>query len=139
MKTILLISLALVSLAAYIRLAPSYPDRWHIDPSSLGSIAPNGILQKVQVELAALDAVVQSSPRIRVLAGSVAEGHITYIARSKFWGFPDYITVRKIGGELLVYSRQRFGSSDMGVNADRLAQWRIALGLSESGERVVDK
>lgn len=138
MKLFLLFLLAFMALAAYIRLAPSYPDRWHIDPSSVDAIGPTGILQKMPVELASFDAVAQSASRIRVLAGSVFEGHITYVARSRILGFPDFITVKKIDGEILIYSRQRFGSSDMGVNAGRLDQWRRTLGLSDTDVTVVN-
>jgi uncharacterized protein (DUF1499 family) len=42
-------------------------------------------------------------------------------------GFPDYITAEAVpvagGTQLDVYARQRFGSSDLGVNAARLKLW----------------
>ena len=120
----------MLAVNAYVRLAPSNPERWHIDPSSVASAGSFGILQTTRTDLSALDTVARSTPRVRVLAGSVSEGHITYIARSSIWGFPDYITVKQFDGEILVYSRQRFGNSDWGVNAARLAKWSKALGLS---------
>ena len=46
-------------------------------------------------------------------------------------GFPDYITAEVAptaeGTRLDIFSRQRFGSSDMGVNAARLRNWLSQL------------
>ena len=130
MKLFFLIFVATVTFAAFVRMAPSDPDRWHVDPIAAAEKMRTGILVQMPVDLADLDAVVLSSPRVRVLAGSVQGGHITYVARSKLWGFPDYISAKQVGSNLAVYSRQRFGSSDHGVNAARLLRWAEAIGLS---------
>ena len=59
----------------------------------------------------------------------------SYIARTALWGFPDYVSVRVVeaegGARYAIWSRSRFGSSDLGANAARLADWRgrIAAGL----------
>ncbi|WP_368373299.1 DUF1499 domain-containing protein [Roseovarius sp. THAF27] len=74
-----------------------------------------------------LDAIIRDTPRTTVLAGSVDEGMITYITRSALWGFPDYTTVARQGGQIVLYGRLRFGKSDMGVNAKRLDGWLARL------------
>ena len=75
-----------------------------------------------------LDALVRDTPRTQVLAGSLAQGMLTYVTRSAFFGFPDYTTVRQRGAHLEIYARLRFGRSDLGVNRARVEQWLSALG-----------
>lgn len=116
-----------VALAAYVRLAPSDPARWHVKPQvSAPKDFEGGALRKVRggVEtLEKIDEIARTEPRTEVLAGSASEGMITYVARSKLWGFPDYITIWQDDAEVLLYSRLRFGRSDMGVNRARLERW----------------
>ena len=54
--------------------------------------------------------------------------------RSRFIGFPDYVTVKAValerGAALIVYSRSRYGRSDFGVNRTRVEAWLAALGDS---------
>ncbi len=77
----------------------------------------------------AFDAVALSEPRTTRLAGAPAEGWTTYVQRSGLFGFPDYISVRVIeaeggdGAMLAIYSRSRYGHSDLGVNAKRIRRW----------------
>jgi uncharacterized protein (DUF1499 family) len=121
---------------AWVRLAPSDPARWHTDPT-LGAAGPGSHVAKVFLPLppaealAALDAVAMAEPRTTRLAGSVDEGRITWISRSRVFGFPDYTTagvVADAGGSWLVlYARLRFGRSDLGVNAARVGRWLAAL------------
>ena len=77
--------------------------------------------------LAGLDAIAMATQRTTRLAGSVADGHITWITHSALWGFPDYTTAQVTTGALTVYSRLRFGRADMGVNAARLKDWLSRL------------
>lgn len=135
--------------AAWVRLAPDDPSRWHVDPLSgpfsgapnkfLASPAPVGGLAAgsqmraptfamTPEQLAeTLDAVAMSEPRVERLAGSAADGHITYVQRSAIMRFPDYISVRVMpegeGASLAIYSRSRYGYSDMGVNEARVRRW----------------
>ena len=78
------------------------------------------ILSVEAAALARVDAAARALPRTRVLAGSVNEGRITYVTRSKVIGFPDYTTVEHSDGLLRMHARLRFGRSDLGVNAERL-------------------
>lgn len=131
-----LVLVAVVAFAAYVRLAPSDPARWNTDPAA-GAAGDNSHVARVFVPrapaeaLAAFDAVAMAEPRTRRLAGSVEEGRITYVSRSRLWGFPDYTTVTAVpegeGTVLVIWGRSRFGQSDLGVNAARIGRWTAAL------------
>lgn len=124
-----LILIGIVAGMAYVRLAPSDPARWH---GMTETIAPGdlagGALRVVAGDLAALDAIIRATPRTQVLAGDVAQGMITYVTRSRVFGFPDYTTVRQDGARLEIHGRLRFGKSDLGVNAARIDGWLQRLG-----------
>lgn len=132
-----------VGFALYVRLAPSDPARWHI---ALATDAPADCTAHKQrgsataaclspepatALLARLDAIALATPRTTRLAGSAEAGRITWITRSRLWGFPDYTTAQttaqtaaQTGGTRLdLFARLRFGGDDMGVNAARLSDW----------------
>lgn len=115
---------AIVALLVFIRVAPSDPDRWHRMPENVSDIdLDGGAMRRAEGDLAALDAIIRDTPRTRVLTGSVDAGMITYVTRSRVFGFPDYTTVRQDGDMLEIYGRLRFGKSDLGVNAARIDGW----------------
>lgn len=132
MIALVLLVAALVGVMAFIRLAPSEPMRWHQMPDTITDRdLDGGAMRRAAGDLAALDAIIRDTPRTRVLAGSVEQGMVTYVTRSRVMGFPDYTTVRQNGDMLEIYGRLRFGRSDMGVNAGRIDGW---LGrLAEAG------
>jgi len=123
---------AVVGLMAFVRLAPSEPMRWHQMPETITDRdLEGGAMRRAEGDLATLDAIIRDTRRTRVLAGSVEQGMVTYVTRSRVFGFPDYTTVRQDGEMLEIYARLRFGRSDLGVNADRVDRW---LGrLAEAG------
>ena len=133
---------------AYVRLAPSDPARWHVDPyraafpgkvmiddrSSFVRDAPSGAFAvdyspgvTAKTALRRLDAIALATPRTIALAGRPDEGMITWVTRSAVFGFPDYTTAKAIdvagGASVSIYARQRFGVKDLGVNAARLQDW----------------
>ena len=112
---------------AYIRLAPSDPARWHVAPEGAPDAdEQGGVLRAVETGpdgLERLDAVARAAPRTQVLAGSVADGMVTYVTRTRLVGFPDYTTAQQDGDTLRVYGRLRFGRSDFGVNRERVETW----------------
>jgi len=66
------------------------------------------------------------TPRTEVVAGSLAEGQVTYVTRTKLMGYPDFTTIGVYGADpryVEVYGRSRFGRSDLGVNAKRVNGW----------------
>ncbi len=130
--------------AAWVRLAPSDPGRWHVDPGQ-GTAAPGAVVRgrgearaavviaaPPEAALARADAVAMATPRTRRLAGSPAEGRITWVTRSALWGFPDYTTAAArpdpAGTRIDLHARLRFGGDDLGVNARRLEDWLARLG-----------
>ncbi len=126
---------ALLAYALWIRLAPSDPARWNVAPVSegpLGAVVAGENSASLRLGpkagapaelLARFDAVAMAAPRTTRLAGSVAEGRITWVTRSALWGFPDYTTAEVRADGLHILARSRFGQRDMGVNAVRLADW----------------
>ncbi|WP_420586890.1 DUF1499 domain-containing protein [Ruegeria sp.] len=116
-----------VVLGAYIRLAPSDPEKWHVAPmAEADRDLEGGVLRVVNTGpdgLARLDAIARATPRTSLLAGSVDGGMVTYITRTKVIGFPDYTTVQQDGDILRIHGRLRFGRSDFGVNKARVDEW----------------
>jgi hypothetical protein len=129
-----------VATGAFVRFAPSEPERWHTDPEAAtpgpgrfvvreegGDMAGPVLPMPPEEALATFDRVVAATPRTEVLAGSPEDGRITYVTRSAVWGFPDYTTVeaRDVdgGSRLVIHARLRFGGSDMGVNERRVRGW----------------
>ena len=126
---VLIVLLALAGLLLWIRFAPDDVARWHAVPTvAEDRDFEGGVMRSVPGALAALDPIIRSEPRTRVLAGSVASGIVTYITRSKVMGFPDYTTVQQRGDTIFLYARLRYGKSDMGVNKARVERWLAALG-----------
>lgn len=140
---VLLVLTLVAALAAYIRLAPSDPSRWHIALPTDGKADCTVHLDEGSARyacllsgppadiLSRLDANATATPRTRRLAGDPASGRITYVTRSALWGFPDYTTLQATaagqGTRLDLFARLRFGRSDMGVNAVRLRLWTAGL------------
>nr|WP_246429327.1 DUF1499 domain-containing protein [Sagittula marina] len=116
---------------AWIRLAPSDPAVWHVDPKvTADQDLTSGVRRRVPAEdgdFLRLNGLILATPRTEVLAGSVDEGFVTYVTRSMWMGFPDYTTVREEDGVLEIWARLRFGSDDMGVNRARVDGWLAAL------------
>lgn len=126
----------------WVRIAPSDPDRWHVDPvNAARPRSPNWAIATPAEKHAApvydlsaadlaraFDAFATAKPRTRRLAGSPEDGRMTYIVRSALVGYPDYVSVAFIDlgdgtSTLALFSRSRFGYSDQGVNRRRLAEW----------------
>ena len=118
MSFVYLLILIVLLFLAYVRLAPSDAARWHKPVTITEDKTFKGGAARVIVAsegtLAKLDAAAQALPRTTVLAGSVAEGRITYVTRS------DYTTIEQDGDTIKLYARLRFGRSDLGVNGARL-------------------
>jgi uncharacterized protein (DUF1499 family) len=138
-----------IALALYVRVAPSEPTRWHVDPLSApgtghpnqfrvgpeGSPGADATTPTYRVpprELAlAVDALAMAQPRTTRLAGGPDGLWTTYLHRSRLMGFPDFTSVRVVeaegGARLAVFARARFGRSDLGVNRARVEKWLEAL------------
>ena len=144
MKKVLYLLVALGILMAgillWVRVAPSDPAQWHVDPLTVADPATPNWSRIAAGEIVApagslaprIAAALAAEERVVLLAGSLADGWATYVQRSALMGYPDYLSIRILpAGEgqetLAVLSRSRFGQSDLGVNAARLARLRAAL------------
>ena len=125
---LVLLLLVIAGGMAWIRLAPDDVARWHLLSADVQDRdMEGGVMRPLPGDLADLDRIIRAEPRTHVMAGSVEGGLITYVTRSKVFGFPDYTTVAQRGGDLAVHARLRYGRSDMGVNKARVERWLAAL------------
>ncbi|SDZ49506.1 Uncharacterized conserved protein, DUF1499 family [Jannaschia faecimaris] len=148
-RTLLIVAAgAVVAGLGYIRFAPMDPGVWHVDAATAARTGkPNDYLvaeggdrpaitvpETVEAVLDRLDAVATAERGVTRLAGSAAEGRVTYVQRSKLMGYPDAISVSATqageGTTLSIYSRSRFGQSDLGVNEARVERWLERLNLN---------
>ncbi len=123
--------LCVVAGLAWIRLAPSDPADWHVDPKvTADQDLAGGVRRRLPGApgtFERLHAIILETPRTEVLAGTPGEGRVTYVTRSLWMGFPDYTTVQQSGDQLELWARLRFGQSDTGVNKARVEGWLAAL------------
>jgi hypothetical protein len=136
LRIVVIAVVLILGLMAYVRFAPTDVVRWHqiAEASGPGDTTAEGSFLAVRrlsapaaEVLAAVEQRALATPRTRLLAGSVAEGKITFLTRSLLWGFPDYTTVSVQGDLLVIYGRLRFGRSDLGVNKARVESWLETL------------
>ncbi len=129
-----LFCLVVVAGLAWIRLAPSDPAIWHVDPKvTADQDLAGGVRRRIPVADVTFDQlhrVILETPRTDVLTGGPDEDKVTYVTRSIWLGFPDYTTVKANGDVLELWARSRFGTSDLGVNKARVDGWLSALATS---------
>ena len=142
---LILLGMIVVAGALWVRIAPSDPARWHLDPRRearpatpnfhllrMGDgDAPAPIYDMPPQRLAETFHDIATADGAALIAGRVSDGHMTYLTRSRLMGFPDYTTVliepAGDGSMLTGFARARFGHSDMGANRARLERWVAAL------------
>ena len=126
LKLLGILALIILALMAYVRLSPNDPARFHTDVDPTPKRMTGGVIEVIPGDaqtLLALDRIARATPRTRLFAGSPATGHVTYITRSKLWGFPDFTTLQLQDDQIAIHARLRFGRGDMGVNSARVADW----------------
>ena len=136
MKLLSLVLLAVLGFGLWVRLAPSDPARWHVSIGDAGNRDFAGAaIRTVPAspgDMARLDRIIRATPRTTLLSGSPESGMVTYITRSRLWGFPDFTTVEARPGAIVIHGRLRFGSSDMGVNRAPVEGWVAALAAEKT-------
>jgi uncharacterized protein (DUF1499 family) len=136
MKLLSLVLLAVLGFGLWVRLAPSDPARWHVSAGDAGNRDFAGATIRTipadPGDMSRLDRIIRATPRTTLLAGSPETGMVTYVTRSRLWGFPDYTTVEARAGQIILHGRLRFGSSDLGVNRARIDAWIAALGTGRT-------
>lgn len=127
----------IIALMLYVRLAPTDVTQWHVTPPDTPGKMAGGavmILPGDHELLVNLAQIAESTKRTQLLAGRLEDGLLTYITRSRIWGFPDYTTIALSGdGHITLYARLRFGRSDLGVNKARLVGWLRQLKITPAG------
>lgn len=139
---------ALIALSAYVRLAPIDLAEWHVDPDTVTPpTSPNFSLlagaSAVGIHAPALAVAgrlqsIADAEGAQVVAGSLGEGFVTYVDRSRIMGFADFISIRLVSEDditrLHIFSRARYGYSDLGANTARVQRWLTAARDEESGD-----
>ena len=130
-----------IGAAVYFRNVSMPAEVWHVDPARVTPPASPNFARLTGAEAPVFDmapealglrieaiATAEGAERI---AGDPASGQMTYVVRSRLMGFPDAISIRLVpldqGTRMEIFSRSRFGYSDMGVNGARVARWIAAL------------
>jgi len=131
MKWFLLVlgALALLAVAGliYVRVASHDAARWHVDPTTVTEIddlnqylAGDAVPGDLETVADALKAALGGE----MLAGSFAEGFATVVVRTPLIGYPDYVSAGLIAQgdqtQVVLFSRSRFGKSDLGANKARV-------------------
>ncbi|PCD75759.1 DUF1499 domain-containing protein [Pseudothioclava arenosa] len=126
-----------VAAQAYVRLAPLPAARLGAPPQAQapgdwparGGFAAARVVADPQAALAALVQVAEATPRTRRLSGSPEDGHLVYVTRTLFWGFPDITHLWVAGDTVQAQGHLVFGGSDFGVNRARLEGWLAQAGI----------
>ena len=144
MKVLLICLLICFLLFTYIRFSKVDQSIWHLDPDSITYInANNSFLLNHKNKGAEtfniganalfnnLNDIILNDNCEKVF-GDINLGLITYVCRSKVFGFPDYISisVKKLDfnkSSISVFSRSRFGRYDFGKNKQRIQKWLTEL------------
>ena len=121
----------------WIRFSPIYKESWHVttradrDKAFMGGVI-RFLPAAGKAELSQLVAVIEKTPRTRHIAGGEKEGMLTYVTRTKVFGFPEFTTLWLSDTGLHIYARVRFGRIDFGVNRARVGDWLSQAGLEDN-------
>ena len=130
----LIVAVVIVSaFAIWVRIAPTDTASWHVDPSikqdkSARSFQTNAEFKGIAEGVGLLETdPALPDERSSVIAGSPEDGFVTYMLRTRTFGYPDFLSAKWVpnykGGVLYIYSRSRFGYSDLGRNKRRVLEW----------------
>lgn len=117
----------------YVRHAPHEAADFHVISSSyseVGDYRSDGGFEAVRKPdeplreaMARLVRIIEENARTIHLDGSLDAGHISFVTRTHFWGFPDTTNIWIDGDHLHIRGHLRFGKSDLGVNQRRILNW----------------
>lgn len=132
MKTVIIvvtILVLLVGVAVYVRLAavdvPEVAQVYVADSDLTGGyVAVREFEGERDDVLARLTQVALATPRTVL----VTDQPLTFVTRSRLFGFPDVSQVTAVDGVLTTKAHLVYGKSDMGVNKARVLAWLAALG-----------
>lgn len=127
MRILLAILVIVAGAMVYFRLAPVKFTRVEM-PAALGDYPTAGGFTAVRalterVTLDAVTAAMLALPRTT----QVADAPLTFITRSRGFGFPDVTVLEVRDGTLAVSGHLVYGKSDLGVNQKRILQVLASL------------
>ena len=144
MKVLLICLLICLLLVAYIKLSKVEQSIWHLDPDSITNVNINNSFllnyankgtKTFNLEVNALFNILNNiiiNDNCEKVFGDINLGLITYVCRSKVFGFPDYVSINFKNldinkSSLSIFSRSRFGRNDFGKNKQRIQKWLTEL------------
>ncbi|AHM05476.1 hypothetical protein roselon_03213 [Roseibacterium elongatum DSM 19469] len=138
----ILLVVVTVAGAIYFRQVPMPAEVWHVEPADVtppttpnyvllggrrGPAPPRAALAAT-ADLLEQAATAEGATRI---AGDLSDGHATYVARTALMGFPDAVSIRLVpdgdATRVEIFSRSRYGQSDLGANRARVNRWIAPL------------
>ena len=144
--------LTTAGVAIFMRTLDHPIETWHADPTEVvrGQVQndylvapegasrsePNRLFEARDISpkdlLFLFDSIAANAPRTAQIAMDEDGLTVTYVQKSMLFAFPDYISVKAVpvgeGAGLVIWSRSRFGVSDLGVNGARIDDWLVKLG-----------
>jgi hypothetical protein len=159
-----LLVVATLLFVLYVRFAPHPASEWHIDPLEFAApetpnwyrLVPAGTPIAEGAERTSVASAYAVGPEALArafndhalaqadtvaLAGSPAEGWMSYVQRTPLMRYPDTVSVRIVDlgdgrSSFALVSRSRFGQSDLGVNEARVKEWVRTLPVPVAVEPV---
>ncbi len=97
------------------------PEYCNIEPHEISPVYPF----KLENVLYHWQQVINTEPRVSLIAEDKSNSQFTYVQRSKVLYFPDVINIKFIDlgnnhTTLAIYSQSKYGYSDFGVNQQRV-------------------
>lgn len=120
---------------------PASPNSYYVAPEDFSAVTPQEISPIYNVDVDTLSiawhAVIKRQPRITELEQKAFQ--FSYIQRTKWLNFPDYIDVKLIPSSstqstIAIFSRSKYGYYDFGTNQQRVQSW-----LAQLNQEIDDK
>ena len=124
---------------------PTKPNFYLAAPKGACSVSPQEITPSFSENVAnlkeRLNATILNTPRVSVWYEEPTKNQYGFIARSKLFRFPDFIEVQYLAlddklSSVIIYSRAKYGYSDLGVNKKRIQTWLETLTGSAKGANL---
>ena len=110
---------------SYLVLPPGFASPVAADAESPVYPVPVAVLEEAAL------AAIRAQPRVVAVAGDPVARQYAFVQRTPVLRFPDTVTVRfvDLGGQssLALFSRSKYGRSDLGVNRARVEAWLAAI------------
>jgi uncharacterized protein (DUF1499 family) len=111
---------------------PKTPNFYLICPPNFCNAHANQYSPEFNVNVKELESrslsLIAQQPRVNLISSQAAKHQYQFVQRSLIFRFPDYIDVQFIPvsqdkSTLAMFSRSKYGHSDLGVNKKRLQKW----------------